>query len=81
MADVVVKKDVVKEAGRCRVGEAGSAGAPGFAPGGARARIVEQNQRNAVVEVVCSCGRKITLQCEYAVGGAAGPVNQEPSTG
>jgi len=32
---------------------------------GAAARIIENHQEFAVLEVTCSCGRKIYLKCEY----------------
>lgn len=28
-------------------------------------RIVHDGEQGATIEVVCSCGRKITIQCEY----------------
>ncbi len=73
----IVKKSLVKDAGRCSVGVAVGSGKQGFAAAanaaaGASARIVEQDARRAIVEVVCSCGKRITLQCEYAAGPAAG---------
>ncbi len=41
---------------------------PGAMPTGkpATAAVVQQDDTHAVIEVTCSCGRKIQLQCDYA---------------
>ena len=57
----IVKNDMVKLAQPCRVG-------PGAPPAGSdapqpQARIVEQNQTQAIVEVTCSCGSTFYLNC------------------
>jgi hypothetical protein len=31
-----------------------------------QARVIENHQEFAILEVTCSCGRKIHLKCEYA---------------
>ncbi len=75
----VVKKDMVRPAGTRQLGGAVSAAvaasqAACAAGGGApAARIVEQSDRGAVVEVTCACGRKTLLHCAYTPPGAAAP--------
>lgn len=41
-------------------------------------RVMENNPQYAVIEVTCSCGRKMSLKCEYA--GASEQAGQEPQT-
>ena len=67
----VVKKDMIRSAPPCRIdGMAGAASpATDSSPqhsGREQARIVEQKNGLAVVEVTCSCGKKMYLNCEYA---------------
>ena len=60
MSNRILKKNVVKMAGTCRLelpGEQGSS----F--GEATARIIEQEGGIAVVEVTCACGNRIRLRC------------------
>ena len=57
-----VRRDMVKPAEPRRIGPAVqgvSAGRP------ASARLVSQEETTALVEVVCSCGQRIHLNCEY----------------
>lgn len=65
----VLKKGQVKLGEPYRLG-GGAAGAPGSS--GARARVVEQGDAGALIEVVCACGRKTYLRCDYA------PAEQAP---
>lgn len=46
-------------------------GAAASAP--AAARIVEQDDTRAVVEVLCPCGNRIRLECRYAQPPASRP--------
>lgn len=39
--------------------------------GTAKARILDNNNEYAVVELICSCGRKTIVRCEY--GGETSP--------
>jgi len=63
---------VIKKA-RVKLGEPrpiGSAMLPppdasGGAPGQPSARILEQDDAHAVIEVTCPCGQTIQLNCEY----------------
>jgi len=64
MSTGVLKKDVVKMAPGRRPGPVGPADEAAKAT--PRARIVGQTQTHAVLEVVCSCGQKIQVQCNYA---------------
>lgn len=62
----VIKKGFVQDGpGLAAATPAGTSGSSG---GGAlpRARLVEQREGMAIVEVVCACGRVMMLQCEYA---------------
>lgn len=61
-----VRKDMVKSAEPYRIGGGPQAAAPAVnAASGATARLVSQQESTAVVEVVCGCGAKIQLNCEY----------------
>jgi hypothetical protein len=59
----IIRKEAVEMRGARRIGEGGPA--PDARPEGA-ARIVEQTDEFAVIEVTCACGRKTTLRCAYA---------------
>lgn len=67
---MVLKKDTLKPAEPYRVD--GGAARDDPAPSGPTARIVRSTDRGAVVEVVCTCGKKMHVRCVYA-GPAAGP--------
>jgi len=41
-------------------------------------RILENHPEYAVIEVICSCGTKMSLKCEYA--GAAAQAPDDPQT-
>jgi cytochrome c5 len=57
----VIKKDLVKLTGPSPAGAA-----PRQSPtAGPQARIVEQSDGKSVVEVTCTCCRKIYIQCNY----------------
>ncbi len=49
--------------GHCRLGSAAAGVMPSVRP---RAKIVEQDEKNTIIEVVCHCGEKIYLHCTYA---------------
>jgi hypothetical protein len=36
-------------------------------------RVLENHPQYAVIEVTCSCGRKISLKCDYAGAGVQEP--------
>lgn len=59
----VVKKSAVKTTNPRRIDEAVTR-----PPGGmsAKARIVEQSDAGAVIEVTCACGKTTHLACSYA---------------
>ena len=60
----VIKKDSVKPTGSCLIGPMARA-----APAGGdatQARIVEQDDTHAVIEVTCACGKKSYLRCNFA---------------
>jgi hypothetical protein len=57
----VLKRDLVREVGVGRL-----AGEQSATPRSqARARIIEQGDGSALVEVTCDCGRRILLECDY----------------
>ena len=57
----IVKNDMVKLAQPCRVShDAEGAGPDAAEP---RARIVEQNTAQAIVEITCGCGSTFYLNC------------------
>ena len=63
----VLKSAVVKPVGSCMIGGQSGQGRPGQDHGGAPvARIVEQSDGVAVVEVTCACGRRTRVNCTYA---------------
>ncbi len=69
----VVKKGRVKETGAVRLGpergpssaRGGPAPGPSAAAAAPAARIVEQHEDRAVVEITCACGRVTRLQCRW----------------
>ncbi len=66
----VVKKNKVKMAGTRDLSVSSpqeAQGAPGS--GGANARILQQTDTEAVIEVLCDCGRQIHLHCNYVSHG------------
>ena len=70
MAGWVLKKAAVRTAeGRRRIGAA--AGGGGQAAPEASACLVQQTPTGAIIEVICPCGRKTHVQCDYAA--EAGP--------
>jgi hypothetical protein len=40
--------------------------------GTAKARILDNNNEYAVIELICSCGRKTIVRCEYGDASAKG---------
>ena len=66
-----VRKDMVNAAEPYRIGPAVQAGS-GLGAGTASARLISQKGTIALVEVLCSCGTKIQLNCQYE---AQGPPN------
>ena len=57
----IVKSEMVKPAQPCRVShEAALAGPEAAQP---QARIIEQNDAQAIVEITCACGNTFYLNC------------------
>ena len=67
----VLKKTEVKLTESVHLGSASAGQGPAAHP--PQARIIEQNDTNAVVEVVCGCGRKILLLCDCTAQGGPSP--------
>ena len=67
IATGVLKKSTVHVSEPCRIG--GQAGRhvtnKHAATGSATARLVEQNDQRAVIEVVCGCGQTLHVECNY----------------
>ncbi len=60
-----VRKDMVKAAEPYRIGPVGQAApSPGASMGPASARLISHNGTVALVEVLCSCGKRIQLDCQ-----------------
>jgi len=62
----IVKRKEVKVAGQRRLDLPAPHASPSVEPQG---RIVEQDDDGAIVEVTCSCGKVLHLQCKYAAPG------------
>lgn len=67
----VLKKKDVRVGGSVQLGEesASGSGVPAGRVGGTtaqQARIVESNNEYAIIEIVCSCGHKTHVQCNYS---------------
>ncbi len=60
----VLKKHEVRMVSGPRA--AATAEAPTRAAGGPQARIVQQNDTEAIVEITCACGTKTRIRCAYA---------------
>ncbi len=73
----ILKSDDVELEGRYHLGlvqdefEKGEAAHMNDAAAAAQAQITENHADHAVIEVVCSCGAKVNLRCDYA--GAQAP--------
>jgi len=71
----VLPRETVKPGATTRI-PVGPAAAAGPTAGGAgrdaavpqQARVIEANDEYAVIEVVCSCGQTMRLQCRYGPG-------------
>ena len=49
--------------------------------GAPKVRIIENQNEIAVVEVICSCGRKTVVRCEYGESAALKTVQPRPDAG
>ncbi|MEI7836222.1 MAG: hypothetical protein WCK05_07400 [Planctomycetota bacterium] len=81
-AVTVLKKAAVREAPRVNLGapsHASSAPAGGRMPSGPQpqARIIEQDETAAMVEVLCPCGCRIVLKCQ--TGSSASLTERTPA--
>jgi len=73
----IIKKHAVREAGSIRLGAGAVAtSGPGQAP---RVRVLREMPGGLLVEVVCTCGKKMLLQCEYGDAPAPSTEGQTPS--
>ena len=71
----VLKSDEVEIDGRCHldIGHSVSSAQPGKnnTSVAARARIFDNNNEYAMIELICSCGKKTLVRCEYSDVSAA----------
>jgi hypothetical protein len=71
----ILKSSDVEISGRVQLGSIasgpGSAARSATTLAFAQATVVENNPEFALIEVVCPCGRKTTVRCEYTKAGQA----------
>ena len=72
----VLKSDEVEMDGRCHldIGRCASSAQPGKNNNSiaAKARILDNTGEYALIELICSCGKKTLVRCEYGDVPAAG---------
>jgi len=61
----VIRNDEVKVAGRRRIGRGAQTDAPRQPPASVGARIFAEDAFGATLEVVCSCGKRTYVRCDY----------------
>lgn len=66
----VLKKNIVRMSAA-----GGGAGGPGGQP---TAQVIEQDASHAVIQVTCSCGTTIRINCEHEAGPAETPPQAKP---
>ena len=78
-ATAVLKRDKIREGQRRLIG--GGSPRANVEPVRTRARIVEQDDTHAVIEVICDCGRKCYVNCahEAPTGQKGGPGSAQPA--
>ncbi len=68
----VLKNDSFQLGEPCSIGSPSASGAgvavatPTADANGPTARLIQQDETHAVIEVVCTCGKTIQIQCNYA---------------
>ncbi|OHB58550.1 MAG: hypothetical protein A2Y07_05100 [Planctomycetes bacterium GWF2_50_10] len=68
---VILKKDKVRIGGSVKLGQENTCAAAQTGPaestgcGQVQAKIVETTDNYAVIEVICGCGGKSYIQCEF----------------
>jgi hypothetical protein len=71
----VLKSDEVEIDGRCHleIGRSASSAQPGKNSNGvaAKARMLDNTNEYALIELICSCGKKTLVRCEYGDVSAA----------
>ena len=61
----IVKKNQVRRV-EASASDANGPAAPADGAARHQARIIEQNDDHAVVEITCACGTTMRLRCDYA---------------
>ena len=66
----VLKRSMVTDGGVAELTVPVDCGSPAVASSAAgvcqQAHILESNDEYAIIEIVCSCGRKTSVQCNYS---------------
>jgi hypothetical protein len=63
---VVEQGSICLEIGEITISSAESSSQPAFAGVAQEAKIIESNSEYAIIEVICSCGSRSHIQCNYA---------------
>ena len=66
LANGVLKSDALRPGQPCRIGQPPPTEGGAGPSSGPTARVVQQTDTCAIVEVVCSCGNSIRVQCDYS---------------
>lgn len=77
----VIRGDEVKIAGRRQIGcaSAGASPAGGQAvASGPVARIMAEDAAGATIEIVCECGKRVYVRCEYSQAGPQPAQERQP---
>ena len=61
----VIRSGDVKLAGSRRIGCGAQADAPRHSPASVGARIFAEDASGATLEVICSCGKRTYVRCDY----------------
>ena len=62
----VLKKEQVKAGGSVQLGDCADTPVESVGTTARQARIVESNNEYAIIEIICGCGQKTHVQCNYS---------------
>ncbi len=66
----ILKNDSFQLGEPCSIGSSSALGVavatPTAGANGPTAKLIQQDETHAVIEVVCTCGKTIQIQCNYA---------------
>ncbi len=77
----VIRSGDVKLAGSRRIGCGAQTDAPRHSPASVGARVFAEDASGATLEVVCSCGKRTYVRCDYRRSPSQPPVPQQPVAG